>query len=151
MSLLIIFVVELAVGIAAAVFKNDFQVALKDTLRMSMTNYDKSEGDKMAWENVQRKLQCCGVDGPADWHSQEVTSARDGQKMMPSSCCHPTRDGAAPPTDAQCSKGLPTDIYVYQDGCYPKLQEKVDQGAKVLIGVGIGIAFIEVRIHIICM
>ncbi|GLV44760.1 Tetraspanin 47F [Carabus blaptoides fortunei] len=45
------------------------------------------------------------------------------------------------PTDAQCSKSLPTDIY--QEGCYPKLQEEVDQGAKVLVGAGIGIAFIE--------
>lgn len=66
-------------------------------------------------------------------------------KAMPASCCHPTRDGAEPPTEAQCRTAQPTDIYVWQEGCFQKLQMKVDQGAKVLIGVGIGIAFIEVN------
>jgi len=47
-------VIELAVGIAAAVFKNDFSMAMKDTLKESMKNY--TEADKQAWDNVQKKV-----------------------------------------------------------------------------------------------
>jgi len=42
------------VGIAAAVFKNDFSMAMKDTLKESMKNY--TEADKLAWDNVQKKV-----------------------------------------------------------------------------------------------
>jgi len=53
-ALLIIFVIELAVGIAAAVFKNDFSTAMKDTLKESIKNY--TDTDRQAWDNVQRKV-----------------------------------------------------------------------------------------------
>ncbi|XP_032669233.1 CD151 antigen [Odontomachus brunneus] len=123
-ALLIIFVIELAVGIAAAVFKNDFSVAMKDTLKESMKNY--TDADKEAWDNVQKKLQCCGVDGPSDWNT--------GFRPFPSSCCT---------TDMQviCQYGNPT---MYKDGCFSKLEMRVMKGATVLIGVGIGIAFVEI-------
>lgn len=32
---------------------------------------------------------------------------------------------------------------VYQEGCFSKLEMRVHKGATVLIGVGIGIAFVE--------
>lgn len=41
-------------GIAAAVFKNDFSMAMKDTLRESIKNY--TESDKQAWDNVHKKV-----------------------------------------------------------------------------------------------
>ncbi|EFN79122.1 CD63 antigen [Harpegnathos saltator] len=124
-ALLIIFVIELAVGIAAAVFKNDFSMAMKDTLKESMKNY--SDVDKQAWDNVQKKLQCCGVDNSNDW----VTA--NPSKGFPSSCC--TED-----MQVICQVNGPN---VYKDGCFSKLEMRVQKGATVLIGVGIGIAFVE--------
>lgn len=135
--------IELAVGIAAAVFKSDFQVALKDSFRSSMSHYDKKTEDHDAWVSLQTSLQCCGVEGPADWHGPD-----SNDKVIPYSCCYATREGAAPPSESQCRTAKPTDIFVYQDGCYPKLQKKIEQGAKVLIGVGIGIAFVEVLFNL---
>lgn len=93
---------------------------------------------------MQSTLQCCGVDGPVDWHGPD-----SNEKVIPQSCCHPTREGATPPTDVQCRSAKPSDIFVYQNGCYPILQMKIEEGAKVLIGVGIGIAFVEVIIYLI--
>lgn len=51
---MIIFVVELAVGIAAAVFKNDFSMIMKDSLKESLKTY--SDADKQAWDNAQKKV-----------------------------------------------------------------------------------------------
>ncbi|KAH0951576.1 hypothetical protein HN011_005844 [Eciton burchellii] len=126
-ALLIIFVIELAVGIAAAVFKNDFSMAMRDTLKESIKNY--TDTDRQAWDNVQRKLQCCGVDGPNDW-----TPSNGFTGTFPSSCCIQDMQVICQPVDR----------LVYKDGCFSKLEMRVQKSATVLIGVGIGIAFVEI-------
>lgn len=47
-------------GIAAAVFKNDFSMAMKDTLKESMKNY--TEVDKQAWDNIQKKVSILNLE-----------------------------------------------------------------------------------------
>ncbi|XP_015510318.1 CD63 antigen [Neodiprion pinetum] len=130
-ALVVIFAIELAVGIAAAVFRNDFSMAMKETLRSTMTNY--TEADKMAWNNVQQKLQCCGIDGPEDWERANVLPSG----TLPESCCNLD---SGPST--QCI--MNSQSKVYRRGCYMELESRVQNGAKILIGVGIGIAFIEI-------
>ncbi|XP_020291393.1 CD63 antigen [Pseudomyrmex gracilis] len=125
-ALVIIFVIELAVGIAAAVFKNDFSMVMKDSLKESLKTY--SEADRQAWDNVQKKLQCCGVDGPSDWTSSTLS--------FPSSCCMEDSQ-----VIGSCQMGS---TMMYREGCFNKLEMRVQKSATVLIGVGIGIAFIEI-------
>lgn len=76
------------------------------------------------------------MDGPDDWPK--------GQRPM--TCCHSQRQGAPPPQDVHCNNASVNDDILYSDGCFMRLKDKVDSGAKVLIGVGIGIAFIEVTL-----
>lgn len=81
---------------------------------------------------------CCGIDGPTDWYS-------DGpDRTLPKSCCHALIEGEEPPTEAVCRLSRPTAPIVYQNGCYEKLQMKLKSSSNTLVGVGIGIAFIEV-------
>lgn len=77
----IIFIVELATGIAACVYKGDLQVMLKGSLEKSIAR--SSADDLVAWDNVQQKLMCCGVTGPADW----VDLSKN--KTLRASCCQP--------------------------------------------------------------
>lgn len=51
-----ILIVELAVGIAAAVYRNDFEMALKDVLKQSLAKYNDNKSDKIAWNNVQTQV-----------------------------------------------------------------------------------------------
>lgn len=44
-------------GIAAAVFKADFQMVLKDVLKQSMDRYNDNKSDKIAWNNVQTQVR----------------------------------------------------------------------------------------------
>lgn len=53
-------------------------------------------------------------------------------------------EGEDPISDAVCRTAIVTADYVYQNGCFEKLEMKVNGAANVLIGVGIGIAFVEV-------
>ncbi|CAH0556031.1 unnamed protein product [Brassicogethes aeneus] len=133
LCLLIIFIMELAVGIAAAVYKSQFHSGVKELMNKSMENYEISKPDRIAWDNLQSKLQCCGVEGPNDW-----------QDKRPLSCCHAVREGADPPTAVHCRNAVPGSDYLYSYGCFDELQIKADKASKVLIGVGIGIAFIEI-------
>lgn len=66
--LAIIFIIELAVGIAAITFKNDLSDILNTQLRKSMMRQNKD--DMMAWDTVQMKLMCCGIDGPKNWYDR---------------------------------------------------------------------------------
>lgn len=75
----IVFLIELAVGIAACLFKADLDELLQKTLKNSIVR--SSEDDLDSWDGLQRKLMCCGVTGPADW----VDSSRNG--AIRSSCC----------------------------------------------------------------
>lgn len=133
MCLGIIFIMELAVGIAAICFRSDLEMALQSRLESSIKNSDSE--DVTAWDNVQRKLQCCGMNGPSDWvdHSKNRT--------LRSSCCRPEHIDAET-QDCRLAYPLFKDRY-FQDGCVMKLKDKVDRHARSLIGVGIGIAFIQ--------
>lgn len=46
----------MTVGITAAVYKGDFSEVLKNGLKKSMKNYSNNEADKIAWDNVQIKV-----------------------------------------------------------------------------------------------
>lgn len=48
-------------GIAAAIFKGDFEDSMKTALRNSMHKFGTSDDDKQAWENVQGKVRYWGV------------------------------------------------------------------------------------------
>ncbi|KAJ8913828.1 hypothetical protein NQ315_003737 [Exocentrus adspersus] len=134
LCLLIIFIIEFAVGIAAASYKGEFQLslALRNAMNSSLKKYDTSKLDKIAWDNVQRKLECCGVDGPNDWIRR------------PSSCCHALRENAPDPSPENCRNAKPGDDYLYNYGCFPELEMKAARASKAITGVGIGVAFIQI-------
>ena len=53
---MVIFVLEIAVGIAASAFKDDFTEGLKNALQNSIKVYKNSEVDRSYWDNVQTKV-----------------------------------------------------------------------------------------------
>lgn len=73
----------MAVGIAACLFKADLQDLLNKSLEKSLAR--SSADDLVAWDNAQKKLMCCGVDGPSDW----VDLSKD--RTVRPSCCRPSQ------------------------------------------------------------
>ncbi|KAJ8932726.1 hypothetical protein NQ314_014422 [Rhamnusium bicolor] len=78
-------------------------------------------------------LECCGVDGPIDW-----------DKKRPLTCCHALRENVPGPTAENCRNAKEGDEFLYNYGCFDELQKKAENASKVLVGVGIGVAFIEI-------
>ncbi|XP_019878271.1 CD63 antigen-like [Aethina tumida] len=130
--LLIIFIIELACGIASAVYQTDFQDTFKNTLKQSMANYSENDVEKIAWDNVHKKFKCCGVSGISDWQGQR----------LPLSCCHSNHEIKGQVSDYCQNNGAGS--FVHSVGCFDKLEMKIHSNTKVVIGVGIGIAFIEI-------
>lgn len=74
----VVFLIELAVGIAACLFKADLDDFLHKSLEKSISRSDPD--DIAAWDSVQRKLHCCGITGYDDW-------VELSKKQIRPSCC----------------------------------------------------------------
>lgn len=127
----LVFLVKLAIGITAIALRVDLEDYLHIRLNKAI---NQRSGDEMkAWNSFQILHKCCGIEGPKDW--------LDANTNIPSSCCRPnlidinTKDCLNSPPILQ-------ERY-YAGGCLRKLYDKVSQNEDILIGVGIGSAFIQ--------
>ncbi|KOB67504.1 Tetraspanin, partial [Operophtera brumata] len=131
--LLIIFVAELAVGIAGYMKHAELETSIMKNLNASIAKYNSDANVKKTFDIVQTDLECCGINGPGDWKNNSLA--------IPPSCCdgQVITGGAAPP----CT---PDSTGFHKEGCLTKLVTHLQQLSKVLGGVGLGIAFIQVNI-----
>ncbi|XP_054716195.1 CD63 antigen-like [Uloborus diversus] len=120
--LFIIFVIEIAGGIAAYTYRNQFE----DFLRKSMNEtigQDKEDARKV-WNEMQTKWECCGVNGPMDYLYNN--------RNISDSCCDPKFEG-------QCTLDNS-----YSKGCFNQMLERIKGVVGAVGGTAIGIAFVEV-------
>jgi len=133
---------ELAAGVYVAIYQGDAEDKLDTGLTKSIKeNY----GDKLmgAWDFVQTELKCCGGIGHEDylnstWY-ESLTPADKALKKIPASCCILT-DGTTQP---ECQKADDTSKY-YAVGCKDSLLSWVKDHTVIMIGVGCGIAALEI-------
>lgn len=69
---------------------------------------------------------------------------RDWTNQIPESCCQEYQEYINEVPSPPCNRLGKNMNYLRTRGCYEKLTSKASSGAKILIGVGIGIAFVEV-------
>ncbi|XP_076350702.1 CD63 antigen-like isoform X1 [Tachypleus tridentatus] len=127
--LFIIFILELAAGITAYVYRNKIEDVIRDKMRKGMMNYNKTgyEGVTKAWDDVQSNLKCCGANNATEWRKYYDTK-------LPYSCC----------PDGDPSKLCLVIEKHYQTGCVDKLAKFVEDKILIVGGVGVGIAFVQV-------
>lgn len=145
--LVIVMAGEIALGVLAIIFKGKLENAatnkFQDTLR---EKYNKTTDAGMAFTDavmfVEREGKCCGLNGFEDYRTAGVTS-------VPVSCCK-LKDEAKEknqltPSDAvdynNCVSGG-DDSYI-DNGCKDALETWVKNNSIIVIGVGIGIACLE--------
>jgi CD63 antigen len=76
--LVLIVLAQIAIAVAAFVLRSKF----KDVLTDSIAKYPSDTAD-IKWDELQKNLTCCGVDGPSDWHSNPLYQST----ILPPSCC----------------------------------------------------------------
>ncbi|XP_037074100.1 CD151 antigen-like [Pollicipes pollicipes] len=118
--LLILFIFLLTAGILAYVYRDEVGSRIEKELTETMAKYSTNEAVKQAWDTAQSKLECCGVKSASEWGTS-----------IPKSCC---ADQTAACTTANA----------YSKGCRAEVEMFVKDHAKVVGGVGIGIACIMI-------
>jgi len=150
--LLLIFILEISCGIFAAVKKDDVIASLEKGFQESM---EKSYGDlatpanKGLTESVdwfQKNVECCGSTGPDSWNGtawynkQTKTNGTNSQVLVPKTCCKGGKDCA---TNAVTYLELKAKDVIYPNGCIKESKEYLNSHMKELVGVGVGVAFIQ--------
>ncbi|XP_057654103.1 CD63 antigen-like [Diorhabda carinulata] len=129
--LVIIFVLELTVGIVAVVLKGDVEQFLDNRLHETMKQYgNKTFNETTAiWDAVQNQFKCCGVDNYTDWYN-----ILHNNIDLPLSCCK------IPPgsTSFTCNSNN-----TYKVGCLQEFGDFVSYNISYVEGIGIGLAVIQ--------
>lgn len=144
--LVLIFIGELAAGILMIVYKVEIEDKIDATLKTSIKEKygpEQSQTITDAWDIVQIQLDCCGGSGAADYNGSKFGK-------LPVSCCVLTNKAAAEekPSSAVaknetlCSSETPS--YYHKKGCKDGLMDWAKQHTAILIGVGIGIACLQI-------
>ncbi|CAG0895927.1 unnamed protein product [Darwinula stevensoni] len=130
--LFLLFIVLLVAGILGYVFRDKVEDSIDMAMKKSLHEYDDRLQDpvRLAWDDAQKKFECCGVDRPEDWQSNTNLKGR-----YPKSCCRIDSDGDT----LHCESSVTN---TWKVGCRQKVEMYLREHGAVLGGIGIGIAFL---------
>lgn len=150
--LVLIFVLEIAGGIYAAVKKDKVIESLeKNFAEITHNSYGQSsKADEKLTESVdwfQKNVKCCGAEGPLSWKNSTYVNENIANMnaknestyaLFPDSCC----------IKSGCNMGASENDYgtvkdAYTKGCILESKAFLDSHMKELVGVGVGIAFVQ--------
>lgn len=146
--LFIIMAGEIAAGVLAILYKDKVNSELTSKLTNVLQNkYVANNTIAEPIDFAQIYFKCCGVNGPNDWDNSTYSKNTTG-RTVPESCCRRKASAESKdPTDLTPSDfqtcANPADAATYDTGCYKAAMEWFDKHATILIGVGIGIACLE--------
>jgi len=126
----IIFILEIAAGIAAYVMRDQVGDLIEEKMIASMSEYGQAgeESITTTWNVMQEDMKCCGSRNYTEWEDTNY-----GQ--IPQYCC------VEDETDPECVDDT-SNIYV--DGCLNSLITYVEDNIITIGGIGIGLAFIQI-------
>lgn len=124
----VIFIMEIAGGIAGYVMHNEVENKVGELMKQSLKQYN--EGD--VWDKLQPEFKCCGVTNYTDYNGIVNNT------VVPKSCC---KEGITSCTGAQSDV---TAGSIYTIGCMDSFVNWVKDRIFIIGGVGIGLAFVQV-------
>lgn len=130
--LTLIFILELAAGIAAFVRRDEVVKVLGDSMNKTMEDYNKTQSSTDFWDGLQKDEKCCGVRSFTNW--------TDTIKYIPTSCCnvsmfHDNETKTCNTSDTNA---------VYQTGCLSWIEKFFHDNIGKIGSIGVGIAFVQI-------
>jgi len=146
-TLILIFVLEIAAGIYAYTKKDDVLASLKSGLQKAVdksysedTKADEALRKAVDW--FQENIKCCGADTPSEWATSAWYKEQNKTTThVPKSCC-------VDQTVANCNVGvniaaLISANKIHPKGCVAEGETYVKDHLFEIGGVGVGIAFVQ--------
>jgi len=165
----VVLILQLVVGFTCVVFRDQIHKYLKDGMKDSIQNYytfDNTVGK--AWNWIQVRHKCCGVDGSWDyensvWFNDENEDASVGlirpEVFVPVTCCVLEYNQDRDPSYVDPQNPIPKDFTrcqqdaegkkvsgsnVHNRGCFARLDDFIHRHIDTLICIGLIIGFLQV-------
>ncbi|KAL3842403.1 hypothetical protein ACJMK2_020438 [Sinanodonta woodiana] len=137
-SVCVILALEIAAGVIGLTYKSQLDEKLQSKLKEGLRDPTK----KVAWDNVQSKEMCCGVNNYTDWLGLADSA---NPNAIPNSCCSGPRCG---------DQGAEV---AYKIGCYEKGKVLIRDNFYMLGAAGIVLGVLQVILlgtslaYVICL
>ncbi|XP_074858022.1 CD63 antigen-like [Carettochelys insculpta] len=131
--LLIIFLIEIIVGISAYAYRGKLHNNLLGSFLKTLDKYNQESQVTKGVDNLQKNLQCCGAQNYTDWFNTTFGSL---SSAVPNSCCKKKTKS--------CGMNLSNDTAnINQEGCIQKLRKWAEEHIALIGGVGISVGFAQ--------
>jgi len=161
-AMIFILILQVAAAICAAVFHGKVEGEVKEFMAKEVNKKVGNNNDDVStitYNVIQMQLKCCGGNNFTDYgmESKIFNDTKDmagGGYLVPQSCCvqKDAKNDDPKKVEAKnwraCSdeaKNAPaTFTELYDQGCYDKVESTVKDNVGIAMGVGFGLAFIEI-------
>lgn len=142
--LFLVFIMELSAGITLLVYKGKLEEGFREGLKNGLERYG-TKGDEEitgAFDELQAKLSCCGINSYADWFNTPWGREQKEPNTVPISCCHGNiktcQNTNLPPAANN------THLPVFVHGCHKLVVDFINGNMGPIGGVALGISFFQV-------
>lgn len=133
--MLLMFGLEVAGTALGYVYREQVKTELMKDLNNTLFQYGEEDkkGVTQAYDLLQEKEKCCGVNGYLDWQKTPFTNGN--HSFVPDSCCKEVKPGCG-----DISSG--TD-HINIDGCYKRTLALLRDNLMIIGGIGVAVAVIQ--------
>uniref|UniRef100_A0A2P2I445 Tetraspanin-1 isoform X1 n=1 Tax=Hirondellea gigas TaxID=1518452 RepID=A0A2P2I445_9CRUS len=108
--IIVLFVMQVAGGVLAAVYRTQAEDELEELLKFSLQKYystpQRANAVTLAWDAVMEELECCGVNNYTDFEKAALWQTnKTNKQLVPLACCAKTK--VLRPTSASDMQILP--------------------------------------------
>ncbi|KAM9796329.1 tetraspanin-33 isoform X2 [Syngnathus typhle] len=150
--LALLLLLQLTTGVAAYLFTDTVMERTERLMMMSIVGYREDRDLENAIDFVQKKFQCCGVEGYRDWSRNVYFDCSDANPSVeacsiPFSCC--MAPGNQLVLNTMCGFGTQRQEWslaqqgVFLDGCFDKIARWLKQNARMVGGLAGGLVLFQ--------
>uniref|UniRef100_H3BBU4 Tetraspanin n=1 Tax=Latimeria chalumnae TaxID=7897 RepID=H3BBU4_LATCH len=132
-----VLIAGLAAGLSGLFYRKDIAEGFQNGLRKAVQSYGEDEERANALDDIQRTLDCCGVESYKDWFESPWSVEQLKNGSVPVSCCT-MRKGC------QNSPALPDALGIFKDGCFKKIYNFVNDNMFYIATGALGLAVMQV-------
>lgn len=141
--LLLILIAQIAAGALIYFQKDLLDEEMSKIVSKVLSNYPgNNTTTEQAWDFIQRNMYCCGWSGKEDW-SDNMAIVNSSQLLFPCSCQNVSLSANASASDSGFCEAGNNPWPVYDVGCSESVEAWLRTNVWVILGVCLGVAFIE--------
>jgi len=150
--MVVIVLLQIVAAVLAIVYQSEVESELKKHLTTELKSKvtdDTTDPFTQAVARLQMEFECCGSDGYSDYGTDSKIFNTSG-KNVPKSCCEKATGELGQLDDTEwetCSKAAeknPPGDGLKNKGCYDSLLSWIQAHAVIVVGIGFGLAFVEI-------